>query len=102
MEELGIIGYAAITAIAFFVGFCIKQTPIPDKWIPIFTLGTGAGLGIFCYMDGIPDFAMNIVEAIARGIVSGAAATGLHQVWRQLSGEPTATPTETTDDKTEG
>lgn len=86
MQELGIIGYAAITAIAFFVGFIIKQTPLPDKWIPVLTLATGAGLGIFCYMDGIPDYAENVLEGIARGIVSGAAATGIHQIWRQLGG----------------
>ena len=88
MEELGILGYAGITAIAFFVGFIIKQTKIDSKWIPVFTLATGAGLGIFCYFDMVPDFAPNVIEAIARGIVSGAAATGIHQIWKQLgSGE---------------
>ena len=86
MDELGIIGYGAITAIAFFVGFVIKQTPLPDKWIPVSTLATGAGLGIMCFYGGVEDYAVNIVEGIARGIVSGAAATGIHQIWKQLSG----------------
>ena len=88
MDELGIIGYGAITAVAFFVGFIIKQTPLADKWIPVFTLATGAGLGILCYFGGVEDFAGNIVEAIARGIVSGAAATGMHQVWKQFGDKP--------------
>ena len=86
MDELGIIGYGAITAIAFFVGFVIKQTPLPDKWIPVFTLATGAGLGLMCFYGGVEDYAVNVVEGIARGIVSGAAATGIHQIWRQLGG----------------
>ena len=85
MESLGIIGYGAITAIAFFVGYCIKQTPIKDCYIPVFTLATGAAMGILCFFGNVPDFAPNIVEAIARGIVSGAAATGIHQVWKQFS-----------------
>ena len=88
MDELGIIGYGAITAIAFFVGFVVKQTPLADKWIPVFTLATGAGLGILCYFGGVEDFAGNIVEAVARGIVSGGAATGIHQVWKQLGDKP--------------
>lgn len=87
MDELGIIGYGAITAIAFFVGFVIKQTALPDKWIPVFTLATGAGLGLMCFYGGVEDYALNVIEGIARGIVSGAAATGIHQIWRQLSGD---------------
>lgn len=90
MDELGIIGYAAITAIAFFVGFIVKQTPVPDKWIPVFTIATGAGLGIFCYFDHIPDYAPNVIEGIARGVVSGAAATGIHQIYKQLGNNPDA------------
>lgn len=87
VDELGIIGYGAITAIAFFVGFVIKQTALPDKWIPVFTLATGAGLGLMCFYGGVEDYAVNVVEGIARGIVSGAAATGIHQIWRQLGGD---------------
>ena len=90
MDELGIIGYGAITAIAFFVGFVIKQTALPDKWIPVFTLATGAGLGLMCFYGGVEDYAVNVVEGIARGIVSGAAATGIHQIYKQLgAGEKT-------------
>ena len=84
LDELGIIGYAAITAIAFFVGFVVKNLPLADKWIPVFTIATGAGLGIMCFFGGVEDFATNIVEAIARGVVSGSAATGIHQIYKQL------------------
>lgn len=86
MDELGIIGYGAITAIAFFIGYVIKQTPLKDNWIPIFTIATGAVMGIICFFGNVPDFAPNIVEAIARGIVSGSAATGIHQIYKQFGG----------------
>ena len=101
MDELGIIGYGAITAIAFFVGFVIKQTPLPDKWIPVFTLATGAGLGLMCFYGAVQDYAVNVVEGIARGIVSGAAATGIHQIWRQLGGDKDEEIKEE-EDKTDG
>ena len=101
MDQLGIIGYGAITAIAFFVGFVIKQTALPDKWIPVFTLATGAGLGLMCYYGGVEDYAVNVVEGIARGIVSGAAATGIHQIWRQLGGSKDEEIKEE-EDKTDG
>ena len=101
MDQLGIIGYGAITAIAFFVGFVIKQTALPDTWIPVFTLATGAGLGLMCYYGGVEDYAVNVVEGIARGIVSGAAATGIHQIWRQLGGSKDEEIKEE-EDKTDG
>ena len=42
-----------------------------------------------------------MVEGIARGIVSGAAATGIHQIWRQLGGSKDEEIKEE-EDKTDG
>lgn len=85
MEGIDIAGYAAITAICFLLGVGLKASPLNDKWIPVIMGACGAGLGIAAFFINIPDFASNILEAIARGIVSGLAATGIHQIWKQLN-----------------
>lgn len=77
---------AAITVIAFFFGLLAKQTQfIPDRWIPVICAFVGAVLGaVGLYV--IPEFpAKDIITAIAVGIVSGLAATGGHQIYRQLT-----------------
>ena len=62
------------------------------KYIPLISIGTGLILGIIGYF--IPDVQMgtNIIEAIFIGIAAGAAATGVHQVGKQMS-KPTTTTT---------
>lgn len=86
MEAIDIAGYASITAICFLIGAGIKVSPINDKWIPVIMGACGAGLGLWAYLAGVPDFASTVIDGIARGIVSGLAATGVHQLWRQLGG----------------
>ena len=84
MEGIDIAGYASITAICFLVGIIVKASPLNDKWIPIIMGGVGAVLGIWAFLANVPEFANHILDAIARGIVSGLAATGIHQVFKQL------------------
>ena len=86
MEGIDIAGYASITAICFLIGAGIKISPLNDRWIPIIMGGAGALLGLWAFLAGIPDFANNVLDAIARGVVSGLAATGLHQIGKQLIG----------------
>lgn len=77
---------AAITVIAFFFGLLAKQAKfIPDRWIPVICAAVGAALGaVGLYV--IPEFpASDIITAIAVGIVSGLAATGGHQIYKQLT-----------------
>ena len=61
-----------------------------NKFIPLFSIGFGIILGICGYF--IPNVKMgnNIIEAIFIGISSGAAATGCHQVYKQLKPEEAA------------
>ena len=81
----GIASVVAITALCYFVGLIIKATPLNDKWIPIFVGGTGIILGIIGYIIKIPDMpAQDIITAAAIGLVSGLAATGANQVYKQL------------------
>lgn len=85
MDMLGITGIAAITIICFLVAECIKATPLDNKWLPVICGVLGGCLGVVA-MYVMPDFpGTDILTAIAIGIVSGLAATGAHQIGKQLS-----------------
>lgn len=85
MELLGIAGVAAITVICFLVAECIKATTLDNKWLPVICGALGGGLGVVA-MYIMPDFpGADPLTAIAIGIVSGLAATGAHQIGKQLS-----------------
>ena len=83
MDQFGIVTYAAITVICYLVGLGIKTSKIPDKVIPVVMGACGAALGVAGYF-GIPDFAGTVLDAIAIGVVSGLAATGINQLYKQL------------------
>ena len=84
MEGLDIAGYAAITAICFLVGVGVKVSRLDDRYIPLIMGGCGAGLGLLAFFTGVPEFASNVIDALARGVVSGLAATGINQIYKQL------------------
>lgn len=74
----------AIVVIAFFVGRIVKISPLDDKWIPVICGCVGAVFGILG-RSVIPELAeTNWINALAMGISSGLAATGVHQVYKQL------------------
>lgn len=65
-----------ITAASLCIGFVMKKwMPTDDKWIPTVLLVVGAVSGLILF--GI-DY-----EGIVKGMVSGLAAVGLHQVFKQ-------------------
>ena len=85
ISPLGIAGVAVITVICFLVGEVVQATGLDNKWIPIICGVVGAALGI-AGMFIMPDFpAGDYLTAAAVGIVSGLAATGINQVYKQLS-----------------
>ena len=85
MELLGIIGVAAITIICYLIGSLVKCTTLDNKFIPVICGAFGGALGVVG-MITIPDFpATDYITAIAVGIVSGLAATGIDQAVKQLS-----------------
>lgn len=88
MENIGNIGIAsvaAITVICYLVGLIVKASGLNDKYIPICCGVAGAALGVAGLYLGLPDFpAGDPVTALAVGIVSGLAATGANQVFKQL------------------
>ena len=84
--EFDLIQVVAITVICYLIGMIVKISPLDDKWIPCIVGLLGAVLGVVG-MYVMPEFpAHDIMNAIAIGIVSGLAATGAHQLGKQLSG----------------
>ena len=85
IANVGIASVAAITVICYLVGLCVKASGLNDKYIPICCGVAGALLGVAGLYLGLPDFpAQDPVTAVAVGIVSGLAATGANQVFKQL------------------
>lgn len=87
--DFGIVSVAAITVICYLVGMVVKAIPnMDDKYIPIACGVCGAVLGPLALYLGVADFpATDYMTAVAVGIVSGLAATGINQVGKQLSKE---------------
>lgn len=86
IASLGIGGVAVITVICFLVGQTAKASNLDNKWIPVLCGLSGAGLGVLGMLV-MPEFpAADYLTAAAVGIVSGLAATGANQVFKQLKG----------------
>ena len=76
----------AIIAICYIIGLgCKAAQKIPDEWIPVIMAVCGGILGAIG-MNVIPDFpAADYINAVAVGMVSGLAATGVNQVYKQAT-----------------
>lgn len=83
--DFGIAGVAGITVICYLIGQLVKAIGLNAKWIPVIVGLAGGALGIAgLYL--VADFpAGEPVTAIAVGIVSGLAATGVDQARKQLT-----------------
>ncbi|NLL38878.1 MAG: enolase [Clostridiales bacterium] len=87
MDVMGFTSVAVLTVICYLVAAIIKTTPLDSKWLPIICGVLGAILGVVG-MYVMPDYpAKDILTAIAVGIVSGLAATGTNQIYKQLKGK---------------
>ena len=75
----------AIVVITYLIGLLCKSVgAIKDELIPVIVGAVGGLLGIVG-MYVIPDFpAKDELNALAVGIVSGLASTGVNQVYKQL------------------
>ena len=86
--DFGIASVAAITVIAYLIGAAIKASGLDNKWIPIICGAAGGVLGVVAMLTGVPDFpAGDYISAVAVGIVSGLAATGVNQCVKQMKSE---------------
>ncbi|MGI6039486.1 MAG: enolase [Clostridiales bacterium] len=83
MEFMGVASVAAITIICYLAAEILKSTPINNKWLPSICGLLGGILGAVS-LKTMPDFpATDYLTAIAVGIASGFAATGINQVYKQ-------------------
>ncbi|MEG0722009.1 MAG: phage holin family protein [Lachnospiraceae bacterium] len=83
--DFGIMSVAGITVICYLVAMAVKATTVDNKWLPVICGAAGAILGI-AGMYTMPDFpAVDVINAVAIGIVSGLAATGVNQIYKQLT-----------------
>ena len=83
ISDLGIVAIPVITVIVFLIVEAVKATPLDNKWLPVIAGGFGGVLGVVA-MYVMPDFpGADPLTAIAIGIVSGLAATGAHQIYKQ-------------------
>ena len=87
MNELGFVAFPAIVVICYLVGATLKafNKAMLDKFIPVICGFVGGVLGVVVFST-IPNYipAENWLMALAIGIVSGFAATGINQVYKQL------------------
>ena len=84
--DFGIVGVGAITVLCLLVAQGIKATKLDNKWLPVICGVVGLILGV-SGMYVMPDFPANDpITAAAVGVVSGLAATGANQVYKQLKG----------------
>lgn len=80
MDFAGVASVIGITVICYLVGMIAKASAVDNKWIPVIVGVCGAILGV-AGMYVIADFpAADVINALAVGIVSGLAATGVNQV----------------------
>lgn len=83
--DFGFTAFPAIAVICYLIAQIVKSTPLDNKYLPIIAGSAGGILGIIG-MYIIPEFpAADIYSALAVGIVSGLAATGANQIYKQLS-----------------
>lgn len=83
--DFGIASVATITVICYLVGQVVKVSGLDNKYIPVICGLAGAILGPAGMYLSIPDFpATDVLTAVAVGIVSGLAATGVDQAVKQL------------------
>ena len=85
MNDLGVTEVTAIVAICYLAATAVKATSLDNKWLPVICGVLGGILGAvgYVFVPGFP--AGDAMTAAAVGIVSGLAATGAHQVYKQLS-----------------
>ena len=85
--DFGIASVAGITVICYLLRQIVKATGLPSKWIPCIVGMFGGLLGI-AGLYVMADFpAAEPITAVAVGIVSGLASTGVHQAVKQLKEE---------------
>lgn len=72
-----------LVSVTRYAGNCFEKDL--SRFLPLFAIGYGLILSIAGYFMSDVDMGKNIVEAIFLGIATGAGATGIHQVGKQIN-----------------
>lgn len=84
INSFGIANVASITVISYLVGMAAKSSKrIPDNYIPVICGVIGGVLGIISMYTMAEYPASDPISAIAVGVVSGLASTGVNQIYKQ-------------------
>lgn len=91
---LGIAPFVPIVALCYFVGAVLKNVRKEelDRFIPDILAFFGGGVAVLLYFTipgYLPAFAINWFSALILGMVSGAVAVFINQVWKQHTKEDT-------------
>lgn len=86
--DIAFLEVGSISVICLVIGqLCKLFDKLPTKFIPVIVAVCGGILGVVGVKLGIPEFFdMNILDAIATGIISGIASSGLFSLYKNLSG----------------
>lgn len=92
INTIGVATVAAIIVICYLIGMIVKATALDSKWIPSIC-GVFVGIiGALALAFHMPDFpADDYFTAVAVGIMSGLTATGVNQIFKQMSRVKTET-----------
>ena len=80
-----LVSVASITVLCYLMAQALKASPLDSKWLPILCGLVGGILGLWGMLVSPAFPAEDCLSAIAVGVVSGLAATGANQVYKQLS-----------------
>ena len=85
ISGFGIASVAVITVICYLIGMAVKATALENKGVLIIVGVSGGVLGVVGMLI-MADFpATDYLTAVAVGIVSGLASTGVNQIAKQMS-----------------
>ena len=83
--DFGIAQISAVTVVCYLAASIVKSSPVNNKWIPAICGGLGGILSVVGFFI-VPDYpAENLFAAVSMGIVSGFAATGVNQAYKQIA-----------------
>ncbi len=76
--------YPLIVIICYIIATLLKRTSLAKEWLPLLSAGTGALLAVLGYCT-LPQLttADTMLTAAFYGVISGLAATGGNQVFKQ-------------------
>jgi len=88
--DFGFTTVPSILVICYLIGMIVKASPLDSRFIPIICGTFGGALGVVALFF-VPDVVgRDPLMAIAIGIVSGFAATGVNQIGAQLFNKETS------------